>query len=100
LVVSYAWVKQLVGWNLRRVRQERGLTIEALAQQAHASAAWLGEEFKKWSGTRRIGRRVDPAAISSSAGIRRHEARHTAGAPAEVRVEHVGIVPIGSLHTG
>jgi hypothetical protein len=29
-----------------------------------------------------------------------HEAQHTAGAPAEVRVEHVGIVPIGSLHTG
>ena len=39
-------VKQLVGWNIRRVRQERGLTIEALAHQAHVSAAWLGEEFK------------------------------------------------------
>jgi hypothetical protein len=49
---------------------------------------------------RRIGRRIDPAAISSFAGIRRHEAQHTAGAPAEVRVEHVGIVPIGSLYTG
>jgi DNA-binding XRE family transcriptional regulator len=35
-------VKQLVGWNIRRVRQERGLTFEALAQQAHVSAAWLG----------------------------------------------------------
>jgi acyl-CoA reductase-like NAD-dependent aldehyde dehydrogenase len=56
--------------------------------------------IQEWSGTRRIGRRIDPAAISSSAGIRRHEAAHTAGAPAEVRVEHVGIVPIGSLHTG
>src|SRR5882757_6339853 len=39
-------VKQLVGWNSRRVRQERGLIIEALAHQAHVSAAWLGEEFK------------------------------------------------------
>src|SRR6266567_6313830 len=39
-------VQQLVGWNLRRVRQQRGLTIEALAQPAHVSAAWLGEEFK------------------------------------------------------
>ena len=39
-------VKQLVGWNIRRVRLERGLTIEALAHQAHVSAAWLGEEFK------------------------------------------------------
>jgi hypothetical protein len=25
---------------------ERGLTIEALAHQAHVTAAWLGEEFK------------------------------------------------------
>lgn len=39
-------VKQLVGWNIRRVRQERGLTIEGLAHQAHVSAAWLSEEFK------------------------------------------------------
>jgi hypothetical protein len=56
--------------------------------------------IQEWSGPRRIGRRIDPAAISSSAGIRRHEARHTAGAPAEVRGEHVGVVPIGSLHSG
>jgi hypothetical protein len=39
-------VEQLVGWNVRTVRQERGLIIEALAHQAHVSAAWLGEEFK------------------------------------------------------
>jgi hypothetical protein len=30
--------------------------------------------IQEWSGPRRIGRRIDPAAISSSAGIRRHEA--------------------------
>ena len=29
--------------------------------------------IQEWSGPRRIGRRIDPAAISSSAGIRRHE---------------------------
>ena len=56
--------------------------------------------IQEWSGTRRIGRRIDPAAISSSAGIRPHEAQHTAGAPAEVRVEHVGIVPIGNAEPG
>jgi hypothetical protein len=56
--------------------------------------------IQEWSGPRRIGRRIDPAAISSSAGIRRHDAQHAAGAPAEVRVEHVGVVPIGSLHSG
>jgi len=56
--------------------------------------------IQEWSGPRRIGRRIDPAAISSSAGIRLPEARRTAGAPAKVRVEHVGIVPIGSLHAG
>lgn len=56
--------------------------------------------IQEWSGTRRIGRRIDPAAISSSARIRPHEAQHTAGAPAEVRVEHVGIVPIDRLHPG
>ena len=56
--------------------------------------------IQEWSGPRRIGRRIDPAAISSSAGIRPHEAAHTAGAPAEVRVEYVGIVPIGSQHSG
>jgi hypothetical protein len=56
--------------------------------------------IQEWSCPRRIGRRIDPATISSSAGIRRHEAQRTAGAPAEVRVEHVGIVPIGSLYTG
>jgi hypothetical protein len=47
----------------------------------HASAAWLGEEFKN-----------DQAPAAS--------AQHTAGTLAEVRVEHVAIVPIGSLHTG
>lgn len=36
-------VKKLVGWNIRRVRQERGLTIEALAHQADVTAPWLGE---------------------------------------------------------
>ena len=30
--------------------------------------------IREWSGTRRIACRIDPAAISSSAGIRRHEA--------------------------
>jgi len=58
-------VQQLVGWNLRRVRQERGLTIEALAQQAHASAAWLGEEFKN-------GR----APAVSAAGLIQRRSRH------------------------
>jgi hypothetical protein len=66
--------------------QERGLTIEALAHQAHVSAAWLGEEFRNGQAPGRVGRRIDQAAISSSAGIRPHEAAHTAGAPAEVRV--------------
>jgi hypothetical protein len=58
-------VKQLVGWNIRRVRQERGLTIEALAHQAHVSAAWLGEEFKNGQ-----------APAASAAGLIHRRSRH------------------------
>jgi transcriptional regulator with XRE-family HTH domain len=58
-------VRQLVGWNIRRVRQERGLTIEALAHQAHVSAAWLGEEFKN-----------DQAPAVSAAGLIQRRSRH------------------------
>jgi transcriptional regulator with XRE-family HTH domain len=36
-------VKKLIGWRIRQVRQERGLTIEALAHQAKVTAPWLGE---------------------------------------------------------
>jgi transcriptional regulator with XRE-family HTH domain len=36
-------VKKLVGWKIRQVRQERGLTIEVLADQAKVTAPWLGE---------------------------------------------------------
>src|SRR5258708_19275274 len=43
---------------------------------------------------------MDTESITSSARIRPHEAQHTAGAPAGVRGGHVGIAPIGSLHTG
>jgi len=43
--------------------QERGLTIEALAHQAHVSAAWLGEEFKNGQAPAASARRIDPAAI-------------------------------------
>jgi predicted metal-binding membrane protein len=93
-------VEHPAGWNARRIRQARGRAIGALAHQAHVSAAWLGEGFEDGQG---------PAA-SAAGSIRRRsrqppvsggtKAQHAAGAPAEVRVEHVGIVPIGSLHTG
>lgn len=36
-------VKELVGWNIRQARQARELTIEALAEQADVTPAWLGE---------------------------------------------------------
>jgi transcriptional regulator with XRE-family HTH domain len=58
-------VKQLAGWNIRRVRQERGLTIEALAHQAHVSAAWLGEEFRNGQ-----------APAASAAGLIQRRYRH------------------------
>jgi len=32
-----------VGWNIRKARQARDLTIEALAHQADVTAPWLGE---------------------------------------------------------
>ena len=35
-------VEQLVGWTIRWLRQQRGLTNRALAHQADVSAAWLG----------------------------------------------------------
>lgn len=34
---------KLVGWNIRRVRVERGLTIEELAAEAHVAPAYLGQ---------------------------------------------------------
>jgi hypothetical protein len=40
-------IKPLVGWNIRRVCQERGLTIEAFAHHADASAAWLGRTSRR-----------------------------------------------------
>ena len=45
--------------------QERGLTIEALAHQAHVSAAWLGEEFKNGQ-----------APAVSAAGLIQRRSRH------------------------
>jgi transcriptional regulator with XRE-family HTH domain len=35
--------KKLVGWNIRRLRVERGLTIEALAAEADVAPAYLGQ---------------------------------------------------------
>lgn len=36
-------VRKLVGWNIRRLRLDRGLTIEALAGEADVSPAYLGQ---------------------------------------------------------
>jgi transcriptional regulator with XRE-family HTH domain len=35
--------KKLVGWNLRRLRVARGLTIEELADRANASAPYVAQ---------------------------------------------------------
>jgi transcriptional regulator with XRE-family HTH domain len=35
--------KKLVGWNIRRLRVERGLTIEELAAEADVAPAYLGQ---------------------------------------------------------
>lgn len=35
--------RKLVGWNIRRLRVDRGLTIEALADEADVSPAYLGQ---------------------------------------------------------
>jgi transcriptional regulator with XRE-family HTH domain len=35
--------KKLVGWNIRRLRVERGLTIEELAAEADVASAYLGQ---------------------------------------------------------
>jgi transcriptional regulator with XRE-family HTH domain len=35
--------KKLVGWNIRRLRVERGLTIEELAAKADVAPAYLGQ---------------------------------------------------------
>lgn len=39
----YMEAKKLVGWNIRRLRVERGLTIEALAAEADVAPAYLGQ---------------------------------------------------------
>jgi len=36
-------VRKLVGWNIRRLRVERGLTIEDLAGEAEVTPQYLGE---------------------------------------------------------
>lgn len=35
--------RKLVGWNIRRLRVERGLTIETLAGDADVSSAYLAQ---------------------------------------------------------
>ena len=35
--------KKLVGWNIRRLRVERSLTIEELAAKADVGSAYLGQ---------------------------------------------------------
>jgi transcriptional regulator with XRE-family HTH domain len=35
--------KKLVGWNIRRLRVDRGLTIEELAAEADVAPAYLGQ---------------------------------------------------------
>ena len=35
--------KKLVGWNIRRLRVDRGLTIEDLAAEADVASAYLGQ---------------------------------------------------------
>ena len=53
--------------------QERGLTIEALAHQAHVSAAWLGEEFENGQAcaTATVRKEVVSASARPAAGVRR-----------------------------
>ncbi len=72
-------VQQLVGWNRRRIRQERGPKSSRLAHQAHVSAAWL-DEFRNGQAIRcSSAGRLEPArSRQPPAGIRRHDAQHTA----------------------